>query len=82
MDVSFCGLNAKSAKLIKNMTSTEMMDTKVQHPKNVEKMRPSATTLVQRYTRNGKPLIQKSKQSYSIYFIETLNSSPFYPIKT
>lgn len=58
------------------MTSTEMMDTKVhdQHPKNVEKMRPSATTLVQRYTRNGKSLIER--QTLTIHFIETLESTP------
>lgn len=61
MDVSFCGLNAKTAKLIKNMTSTEMIDTKHDH-KNVDKMRPSATTLVQRYTRNGKPLNKRDKK--------------------
>lgn len=75
MDVSFCGLNAKSAKLIKNMTSSEMMDTKAhdQH-KNVEKMRPSATTLVQRYTRNGKSLNDINKM-YSIAPI------PFHSIK-
>lgn len=59
MDLSFCGLNAKSAKLIKNVTSNVMMEN-MKHddedPKrDVEKMRPSATTLVQRYTRNGEP---------------------------
>lgn len=55
-----------------------MMDTKVhdQHPKNVEKMRPSATTLVQRYTRNGKLLIGKTSE---IDWSNSLNLSKPFP---
>lgn len=44
----------KNAKLTKNVTSSEMIIEPVRDLKNVDKMRPSAASLVQRYTRNGK----------------------------
>lgn len=69
MDVSFCGLNVKTAKLTKNVTSNEMMDTK-HDQKNVDKMRPSAATLVQRYTRNGNSMKKKLGDSMDLASIK------------
>lgn len=54
MDPLLCNQSAKNAKLTKNATtSSEMIDTG-RDLKNVDKMRPSAASLIQRYTRNGK----------------------------
>lgn len=58
-----------------------MMNTKHDH-KNVEKMRPSATTLVQRYTRNGKSLYrrEKSQLNYIHHSINILSNQKKIPI--
>lgn len=60
MDATFCTQKSINAKLTKNSTSSEMIDTGRDF-KNMDKMRPSAASLVQRYTRNGK---------HSIYTID------------
>lgn len=54
MDPTFCNQSVKNAKLTKNVTSSEMIVDPGRDLKNVDKMRPSAASLVQRYTRNGK----------------------------
>lgn len=52
MDTTYCTQIAINAKLTKNSTSSEVIDSG-RDIKNIEKMRPSAASLVQRYTRNG-----------------------------
>lgn len=45
-----------NAKLTKNITSSEVIEPNRDF-QNLDKMRPSAASLVQRYTRNGKDVL-------------------------
>ncbi|XP_031616412.1 A disintegrin and metalloproteinase with thrombospondin motifs adt-1 isoform X2 [Contarinia nasturtii] len=56
LDPSFCVQNIVNAKLTKNTTSSEPVTENGRDFKNVDKMRPSAASLVQRYTRNDPEL--------------------------
>lgn len=52
MDTSYCSPSSVIAKMPKNATSSEVTESGRDLKKN-DKMRPSAASLVQRYTRNG-----------------------------
>lgn len=51
MDSSYCLQQA--VKMQRNNSSVEMIET-TRDFKNIDQMKPSAASLVQRYTRNGK----------------------------
>lgn len=57
MDTTYCTSTSANAKLRKNSTSSEVIDSG-RDLKNIDKMHPLAASLVQRYTRNGNYLFQ------------------------
>lgn len=66
MDTTYCTQIAINAKLTKNLTSSEVIDSG-RDIKNIEKMRPSAASLVQRYTRNGEYFFLFWQNLHSVY---------------